>query len=203
MPPADTTTELVEMLRVARVLPVLRTASAEGAVDAAATCFEAGLPVVELTATTPGWARALTQLRSSFPDRVVGMGTVLSAGQAEEALAAGAQFLVSPCPVPSVRAVAAGRVPLVEGGMTIGEVLDAAGRGVAKLFPAHVGGPQFLRSLLAVAPGTLVVPTGGIALADVPRWLEAGALAVGVGSDLFAGDDLTEALRRVVGPRAD
>ena len=55
---------------------------------------------------------------------------------------------------------------------------------MAKLFPAHVGGPRYLKSLLAVAPGARIMPTGGIALDEVGEWLDAGALAVGVGSDL-------------------
>ena len=175
------TASLIGTLRSARIIPVLRTATADAAVEAAGRCFEAGLPVVELTATTPGWADAVAQVRADFPDRLVGAGTILELAQAQAALEAGAQFLVSPCPAPSARAAAAGQVPFVEGGMTIGEVLDAAQRGVTKLFPAHVGGPRFLRSLLAVAPETLVVPTGGIALSRLPagwlpeRWPSASA----------------------------
>lgn len=191
--------ELEELLREARVVPVLRTRSVDAAVAAAARCFEAGLPLVELTATTPGWIEAVTEVRSRFPDRVVGVGTVLQAEQAVAAVSAGAHFLVSPCPAPAVREVAAGRVPFVEGGMTVREVLDAADHGIAKLFPAHVGGPRFLSGLLALAPGARVVPTGGVALADVGDWLAAGALAVGVGSDLLAADDMTSALRAVLG----
>jgi 2-dehydro-3-deoxyphosphogluconate aldolase/(4S)-4-hydroxy-2-oxoglutarate aldolase len=77
-------------------------------------------------------------------------------------------------------------VPLIEGGLTPTEVLDASSRGIAKLFPAHVGGARYLRSLLAVAPGARIMPTGGIPLSEVGDWLAAGAVAVGVGSDLTA-----------------
>lgn len=189
---------LADQLASARVVPVLRTDTAGAALEAAARCYAAGLPLVELTATTPGWEDALRWVRRDFPDRIVGVGTVLSAAQAVAAVDAGAHFLVSPRPVPQVRQALAGRVPFVEGGMTVAEVLDAAARGVAKLFPAHVGGPQYLRSILAVAPGSRIVPTGGIALAEVPQWLRAGALAVGVGSDLLAAPDLRAALRDVL-----
>ena len=74
------------------------------------------------------------------------------------------------------------RIPFIEGGFTPAEVAAAAGRGIAKLFPAHVGGPAYLRSLLAVMPGAKIMPTGGIPLAHVQSWLDAGALAVGIGS---------------------
>jgi 2-dehydro-3-deoxyphosphogluconate aldolase/(4S)-4-hydroxy-2-oxoglutarate aldolase len=119
------------------------------------------------------------------------MGTVVTAADAETALAGGAAFLVSPYPAPPVRGVAdAAGALFVEGGMTPGEVAAAASHGVAKLFPAHVGGLQYLRTLLSVLPGARIMPTGGIAVADVPAWLAAGALAVGVGSDLYGADDL-------------
>jgi 2-dehydro-3-deoxyphosphogluconate aldolase / (4S)-4-hydroxy-2-oxoglutarate aldolase len=120
-------------------------------------------------------------------DATVGLGTVTSADIARRALDCGARFLVSPWPVPEVREVAhrAG-VPFLEGAFSPGEVADVASRGPVKLFPAHVGGPQLLRSLKAVLPEAVIVPTGGIALVDVARWLDAGSYAVGVGGDLLA-----------------
>ena len=81
-------------------------------------------------------------------------------------------------------------VPFVEGGLTPTEVLDAASHGIAKLFPAHAGGLRYLQSLLAVAPEARIMPTGGIPLDEVRDWLAAGALAVGVGSDLTAPGDI-------------
>jgi len=89
-------------------------------------------------------------------------------------------------------------VPLLEGGMTPGEVLAASDRGVAKLFPAHVGGPALLRSILALSPQARIVPTGGIGLADVPAWLDAGAFAVGVGSELRPDPSAAAALHETL-----
>jgi 2-dehydro-3-deoxyphosphogluconate aldolase/(4S)-4-hydroxy-2-oxoglutarate aldolase len=83
-----------------------------------------------------------------------------------------------------VRSAVDGTVPVIEGGWTPGEIGAAAETGVAKLFPAHVGGPAYLRTLLAVLPGAVVIPTGGIGLDDVHDWLDAGAAAVGVGTAL-------------------
>jgi 2-dehydro-3-deoxyphosphogluconate aldolase / (4S)-4-hydroxy-2-oxoglutarate aldolase len=88
-------------------------------------------------------------------------------------------------------------VPAIGGGFSPAEVLAAADRGVAKLFPAHVGGIQLMTSLLALAPGARIVPTGGVALAAVPDWLAAGAFAVGVGSDLRPGEEAEELLRSI------
>ncbi len=88
---------------------------------------------------------------------------------------------------------------MVGGGYTPAELLAAADGGIAKLFPAHAAGPRYLRSVLAVAPGARVIPTGGIALDDVGAWLEAGAYAVGIGSELAPGPESAERLAALRG----
>lgn len=188
--------ELLAALAPRPLLPVLRAGSADEALDVARRLADAGLPVVELTGTTPGWERALTALRTERPDLVVGMGTMTTREDASRALDAGAQFLVSPWPVPAVRPVAdRAAVAFLEGACTPAEVADAASRGPVKLFPAHLGGPSYLHSLLAVLPSARIVPTGGIRLPDVAEWLAAGAVAVGVGSDLSAAGDVGQRVR--------
>jgi 2-dehydro-3-deoxyphosphogluconate aldolase/(4S)-4-hydroxy-2-oxoglutarate aldolase len=166
------------------VLPVLRVDTCDGAVDAVSSLVEAGLGIVELTATTPNWRMALTRVRAEHPGLLVGLGTVRSSRTALEAVESGADFLVTPHPAPEVRSAVDGAVPVIEGGWAPGEIGAAAETGVAKLFPAHVGGPAYLRTLLAVLPGAVVIPTGGIGLDDVHDWLDAGATAVGVGTAL-------------------
>jgi 2-dehydro-3-deoxyphosphogluconate aldolase/(4S)-4-hydroxy-2-oxoglutarate aldolase len=183
--------DLLAQLRTSRIVPVVRVGTADEALELAERCVQAGLLTVEFTATTAGWDDAVHAARVNWPQLVVGAGTLLTEFDAERAAEAGAQFFVSPFPAPAVRAVAERRgLPFIEGGLTPAEVAAAAAKGPAKLFPAHVGGPAYLRSLLAVLPGAAIVPTGGIPLADVPLWLAAGAIAVGVGSDLTAGDDI-------------
>jgi 2-dehydro-3-deoxyphosphogluconate aldolase / (4S)-4-hydroxy-2-oxoglutarate aldolase len=190
-----TTDELAELLRSALLLPVLRPPNPQAALTQVQRCVDAGLPVVELTTTIDDWLDALREVRAAWPSLVVGMGTVLEDRQAKAAIDGGAAFLVSPCPVPDVRRAANGRLPLIEGGLTPAELLDATSRGLAKLFPAHVGGPQMLRSLLALRPQARIVPTGGIEVDQIPAWLKAGALAVGVGSGLLKEPDLPARVR--------
>lgn len=182
------TDDLAERLREAVLLPALRTPDRASALAAVERCVAAGLPIVELTTTTTDWAKAVQEVRNAWPDLIVGVGTVMVPEQAQDAADAGAAFLVSPCPVPDVRRET--DLPLIEGGFTPGELLDATSRGIGKLFPAHVGGPQMLRSILALRPGARIVPTGGIALADIPQWLDAGALACGVGTGVLTAPDL-------------
>ncbi|MEU3778724.1 bifunctional 4-hydroxy-2-oxoglutarate aldolase/2-dehydro-3-deoxy-phosphogluconate aldolase [Streptomyces sp. NPDC032472] len=177
-------------LAAQRLLPVLRTADADAAVRRTTALLAAGCRVVELTTSVPGWAGAVARTvplaDAHGRPALVGVGTVTAAGQAEAALDAGAAFLVSPYPAPEVRALAARRgAVFVEGGFTPGEIAAAVGRaGAAKIFPAHVAGPGFLRSLTAVLPAAVLLPTGGIRPAEVGDWLAAGATAVGVGRGL-------------------
>jgi 2-dehydro-3-deoxyphosphogluconate aldolase / (4S)-4-hydroxy-2-oxoglutarate aldolase len=180
------------------ILPVVRERDSASALRVAGWLVEQGLEAVELTASTPGWEDAARELRDAAPELALGVGTLRTREHAERALALGADFLVTPCPAPDVRAVADGAgTPLIEGGLTPGEVLAAADRGMAKLFPAHVGGPALLRSILALSPQARIVPTGGIGLADVPTWMDAGAVAVGIGGELRPGPDAAAALREV------
>jgi 2-dehydro-3-deoxyphosphogluconate aldolase / (4S)-4-hydroxy-2-oxoglutarate aldolase len=182
----------LDRIRAARIVPVVRAPDAATAEELVGRIVAGGLDVIELTTTIPGWEELSGRLRATHPDACVGVGTVTSGELASSVVAAGAEFAVSPFPVPAARPVfdAAG-IPLLEGGFSPGEVVSAAGRGVAKLFPAHVGGVAYLRTLLAIAPEARIVPTGGIALGDARDWLDAGAFAVGVGGDLARGDVAT------------
>jgi 2-dehydro-3-deoxyphosphogluconate aldolase/(4S)-4-hydroxy-2-oxoglutarate aldolase len=186
---------LRDALAASVVVPVIREQSGPAAREVAEWAIEQGLPAVELTATTPGWRDALASLAGRHPDVAVGVGTLFTERDALEACELGAAFLVSPAPAPDVALVAArsGRL-MIGGGFTPGELLAAARQGVAKLFPAHAVGPGFLRSVLAVAPEADVIPTGGIGLDDVRAWLDAGALCVGVGSELRPGPDAARRL---------
>lgn len=178
------TTDLRTALAAQLVLPVLREPDPAAAVDRVGGLLAAGCQVIELTTTIPDWPDALADcVRLAAGRALIGMGTVTTADQAGIAIDRGAAFLVSPYPCPSVRAAAA-ETPFVEGGFTPAEIAAAAKFGPAKVFPAHVGGPAFIRSLLAVLPGAQLIPTGGIAADQVADYRRAGALAVGVGSGL-------------------
>jgi 2-dehydro-3-deoxyphosphogluconate aldolase/(4S)-4-hydroxy-2-oxoglutarate aldolase len=187
---AEVTADVIAEIGRQRVLPVLRLPTADEAVQAAKTVLAAGLIVVELTATTPGWEQALRTVRAELPaGGAVGLGTVIDATTAQTAIAAGATFLVSPWAAPPVREMAAAAgVPFLEGALSPTEVATAAAYGPVKIFPASSVGRGHVSALRQVLPRAVLVPTGGIRLEDVPDWLAAGAYAVGVGTDLLAGD---------------
>ncbi|MBJ7598176.1 MAG: aldolase [Candidatus Nephthysia bennettiae] len=191
--------ELERRLRRAGIVPVVRVAEPETARSLVDRLLAAGLDVIELTITIAGWQEVASTIRAEHPEVCVGVGTVSTAELARQAIDTGAHFCVSPRLVPGARAELEGAgVPFLEGGLTPTEVLDAASRGIAKLFPAHVGGVRYLTSLLAVEPQARIMPTGGIPLGEVGAWLRAGAVAVGVGSDLTAPGDVAGRVREAL-----
>ena len=188
-----------ERIRRVRLVPVIRVQNSGTALGLVDRLLAADLDVIEVTTTIDGWDAIIQTIRERDPEVCVGAGTVTTPAFAARALEVGAQFCVSPCLVPDVRSAMAGNeIPLMEGGLTPTEVLGAAAHGVAKLFPAHVGGVSYLRSLLAVAPQARIMPTGGIPLASAAEWLAAGAFAVGIGSDLTAPGDIAARVAEVL-----
>lgn len=178
------------VLAAQRLLPVLRDPDADHAVRRTAALLAAGCRAVELTTSTPGWAAAVARTApladAHARAALIGVGTVTGAAQAERALDAGAGL--PRLPVPGPRGPRGRRG--ARGGVHRGRLHPRRGRlrrtvgGAAKVFPAHVGGPGFIRSLKAVLPGALLIPTGGIRPSEARDWLAAGATAVGVGNGL-------------------
>jgi len=182
-------------------VPVIRSRSPEDAEETALVLAGQGFPCVELTYSTPDVLAVIARL-VDMEGLVVGLGTITTAAQAEEGLAAGAEFLVSFANPPGLLAAgAAAGVPTIPGAFSPSEILAAVtgGASAVKLFPAHLAGPQYLRDLAAVLPDVRVLATGGVGLdAEALRpWAASGAFAVGVGSSLGTVERLGETgLRR-------
>ena len=179
----------VQTLVAARVVPVLRYNDAATAAYAAEVAISAGCRVIELTWTTPGVLDVLAALRDAHGQAIkVGVGTVLDAAQANDAVKAGADFLVSPGLVPDMVDIdhAAGALALV-GAFTPSEVLLARQRkaDIVKVLPADSGGPGHLKALASVFPDVLFCPTGGVTAQNAPAYFAAGAALVGLGSNLY------------------
>lgn len=185
---------LLERAGAARVVAILRAPTAERFVAASQVLYGAGCRAVEVTLTTAGAVEALAAVRAALPaDAWVGAGTVLTPEEAAAVADAGAQFVVSPVFDPEVLAVTRARgVPLAPGALTPTEIVRAhrAGVEVVKVSPiGSVGGVGYLKQVGAFLTGVPMMPTGGISLDDVPAYLSAGAVAVGLGGPLV-GDAL-------------
>ncbi|MBA4863004.1 bifunctional 4-hydroxy-2-oxoglutarate aldolase/2-dehydro-3-deoxy-phosphogluconate aldolase [Streptomyces sp. PSKA54] len=184
---------LTPQLGRTRVMAILRSADATGLPAVARALADGGITCLEVTLTTPGGLDALADIRDELgPEVAVGAGTVITTEQAREALAAGAEFLVAPVVDTDVIRDAAGRgIPCYPGAWTPTEVSTAwrAGAAAVKLFPASTGGPAHLRQLRAPLPDVPLVAVGGVGVDQARDYLDAGALAVGIGSPLLRGAD--------------
>ncbi|MFS8102499.1 bifunctional 4-hydroxy-2-oxoglutarate aldolase/2-dehydro-3-deoxy-phosphogluconate aldolase [Lentzea alba] len=167
------------------IIAIIRTQDADSAVKAAVPLLDAGLTSLELPLTNPQAPQAIQHLRETYPDATIGAGSVLDEASAVAAVRAGAQFLVAPnLDAAVIRAGHRYGAAVLPGAGTVSEIVQAleAGADAVKVFPAPT--PQWVKDVLAVLPYAPLVPTGGVAPADVPAWLEAGAVACGVGSAL-------------------
>lgn len=201
----DTTTaNVMDVLAADRVLCIVRANQVADPLALAATLADAGIRLVEFTFTIPG-ALDLIEAAADAPGSVVGAGTVLTVAHARDAVAAGARFLVTPDIRPQIAAAAtAAGVPLFMGALTPTELSRAfaLGAAAAKVFPARIGGPSYLRDLLGPFPDARLIPTGGVNAGNVRTFLDAGAFAVGAGTDVVQPDLVAKGDHAAIGERA-
>jgi 2-dehydro-3-deoxyphosphogluconate aldolase/(4S)-4-hydroxy-2-oxoglutarate aldolase len=182
-----------ERIRTSGLVAVMRARDATHFVRVARELVDLGMTALEITLTTRDALDALRVIRDDSPaDVAVGAGTVLTEHQAAACTEAGADFLVSPGLVPDVlRLGQAASIPTYPGALTPSEFITASqlGADLVKLFPANLVGPSYLQDLKGPLPDIEVMPTGGIGIDDIPAWLAAGAVTVGLGGPLL-GDVL-------------
>lgn len=193
------------------VVPVVRASSGAQAIQAAEAVCAGGIPVVELTMTVPGAVQVIAQLSKNMGDEIlIGAGTVLDAGTAQQCLDAGAQFLVSPgFDLATVQFANRAGVLIMAGALTPTEVITAwkAGSDLVKIFPCGtVGGSKYIKALKGPLPQVPMIPTGGVNLETAAEFLLAGSEALGVGGELISAaalksgntSSITEAARKFV-----
>lgn len=193
------------------IVPVVRAASAQQAIQASEAVCAGGVPIVEVTMTVPGAIGVISQLSKSMGNEIlIGAGTVLDAETAQRCLDAGAQFLVSPgFDLATVQL--AGRLGklIMAGALTPTEVIAAwkAGSDFVKIFPCGtVGGAKYIKALKAPLPQVPMVPTGGVNLQTAADFIRAGSDALGIGGELVSAaalksgnvSPITEAARQYV-----
>jgi 2-dehydro-3-deoxyphosphogluconate aldolase/(4S)-4-hydroxy-2-oxoglutarate aldolase len=178
------------------IIPAVRTASAEEARFAAETVSRAGIPIVEITMTVPGALEVIADLARAMPDLVVGAGTVLDVEVARRCVEAGARFVTSPgLDLRVVQFAIEHDVLVLPGALTPSEVMMAwqAGADLIKVFPcAQLGGASYIKALKAPFPQVPLVGAGGVDHQTAADFIVAGAVAVGVGTELIPRRAVTE-----------
>ena len=177
-----------ELYNRAPIVGIVRGVSTDVMPDIAKAFVGAGLHTIEITMNTPGAAKMISMLRTQFHQLNVGAGTVCNMEDYEKAVAAGAQFIVTPIIDKAVikTAVAQG-IPIFPGAYTPTEIYRAwqLGASAVKIFPASQLGVQFIKDIAGPLNNIKLLPTGGVSLENIKSFFEAGVVGVGMGSSLF------------------
>jgi len=178
--------EIISLLTNPGVIAVVRVQKAEQVLPVAEALIAGGVIAIELTMTTPNAIEAIHEASKKLGARaLIGVGTVLDAATCRAAIAAGAEFVVSPIMRPEIAAAArALDKPAMLGAYTPTEAQLAheAGADFIKIFPSDGLGPNYIKALLAPLPHLKIIPTGIATPELVPQFITAGCVGVGLGS---------------------
>lgn len=187
---------LIQQIVDEGVVAVLRGDSPEQVVRMAKQAIAGGIKAIELTMTVPFALDAVKELAQHYSSEVdpssdryaiIGVGTVLDPETARVAILNGAEFIVSPSLSPeTITLCNRYRVPVMPGCMTIRDIQTALelGADIVKLFPGNLFSPSMISAIKGPLPQANIMPTGGVSLENLGDWIKAGAVAVGIGSDL-------------------
>jgi len=174
------------------IVAVIRAESKEQGIRIIEAVKQGGIKALEITMTVPGAVGIIKDISDTYAndDLIIGAGTVLDPETARACILAGARYIVSPgLNIDTIKLCNRYRVPVMPGVMTITEALTALEYGVEiiKVFPGNVSGPSIIKAYKGPVPQGNFMPTGGVNLNNISEWVSAGAVAVGVGSDLTKG----------------
>ena len=177
------------------MLPLYFNSSEEVSLDVLKTIYRAGVKAVEYTnrgdAALANFKKMVALRNAEMPGLLLGVGTIKNMQHANDYMAAGADFLVSPGFVPDVAAYCVSNdIFYAPGCMTPSEIIAAENAGIKfiKLFPGNMLGPEFLTTIKDIFPKLLFMPTGGVDTTkeNIEGWFKAGVCAVGMGSKLIS-----------------
>ncbi len=182
------TSSIKELIKEEKLVPILRTQSQEAVLPVARSVVDAGCRIIEFTLTIDGIIGEIGKVKSKYPELVIGLGTVLEKKEAEDAINNGVDFIVSPIlNYDIVETVKSRDKMIILSGFTPTEIYNAhkAGSDIVKLFPASEMAPTFIKRVKGPFPFLEIFPTGGLDLITAIQFLSYGAIAVGMGNNVF------------------
>lgn len=185
--------QVLSKLKEEKLVAVVRAESKEQGEKIIDAIVKGGINFIEITMTVPGAIDVIKELSNKYKDNkdiVIGAGTVLDAETARMAILAGAKYIVSPSlSIDTIKMCNRYRVAVMPGVMTVKETIEALEMGVdiLKIFPGNAFGPDIIKAFRGPLPQANFMPTGGVSIDNVDKWLAAGAIALGTGSNLTAG----------------
>ena len=185
---------MLESIKKEGIVAVIRAKDHKEAKGYINACVKGGIRAVELTYSIPNVVELINELRDD-KNLILGVGSVLNAKMAKDAILAGAKYVVSPGYSEEVNEVCKQLNTLyLPGCMTVSEIMNAQNKGnkMVKLFPGDVFGPKYVKAIKAPIPNVEIMPTGGVSIDNVDKWFEMGVSCVGVGSSLFNAGSLED-----------
>jgi 2-dehydro-3-deoxyphosphogluconate aldolase/(4S)-4-hydroxy-2-oxoglutarate aldolase len=186
--------KIIQRLLDPGVVAIIRADSSEQLIDASRALLDGGISAIEITLTTPNALKVIADVCRTFGDQVLaGVGSVLDARTAREAIEAGAEYVITPVLKPEVIAFCNQQEkPVFAGSYTPTEAQTAfeLGADFIKIFPADTLGPKYIAALRGPLPHLKIVPTGGVDATTAGDFIRAGCSAVAAGSSLVSRDIL-------------
>ncbi len=177
------------ILQEQKAIAVIRSPELTIGLGMAEAVARGGMKLIEVTWNSEQPQELISQLRARLPHCIIGAGTILNVSQLQEAIACGAQFLFSPhCDPRLIESAIANKIPFVPGVLSPTEIVHAwqAGASAVKVFPIQaIGGANYIKSLQGPLGHIPLIPTGGVTIDNAQAMLAAGAIAVGLSSNLF------------------
>ena len=190
--------QITNAIRNARIVPLFTHDNTDDALNIVQAAYRGGMRVLEFTnrkSNALDVFKHIIKNRNQFPDLAIGIGTVMDAETTQKFIDAGADFIISPILKTEMAPVCKQHNKhWIPGCATITEIATARDHGaeIIKIFPGSVLGPQFVSAVLSVIPNLQLMITGGVEPTEksIDSWLKAGAMAVGLGSQLFTKEIL-------------
>ena len=180
--------DIIQIMKKEKIISVIRGENQDVVEKTIDTIVKGGIQLIEITMTVPNAIDLIEMLIKKYEntDVIIGAGTVLDEESAKKVIKAGAKFVVSPILDENVVKICNEySVLCIPGIATPTEAYTAIrfGAEIVKLFPSNIYGPSFVKTIKGPFPNIQIIPTGGVSLENIDKWLEAGAIAVGVGGE--------------------
>lgn len=188
---------LIDELSKNKVLPIIRSTDTQVVVDTARALIDGGLNIMEINVETPSIFNAIKVLSN---DAIICAGGIITSIQAQTAIDFGAKIISSPIFQHNLLKISKDkRLPFIAGTSTANEAYTAWKSRIplVKIYPiTAMGGVEYIENLLRPMPFLNIIPQGNVKLEEVPEYIKAGAVAVGVGRNLTNADSYTEITKR-------
>ncbi|MCU9613055.1 bifunctional 4-hydroxy-2-oxoglutarate aldolase/2-dehydro-3-deoxy-phosphogluconate aldolase [Caldibacillus lycopersici] len=181
--------KILQRIKEEKIISIIRSESLQDLDSVVEALYTGGIRLIEITMNTPNALKGIKRIQANYPDMLVGVGTVVNAVDAKQAIQAGAAFLLSPnLDEGALQVATEQQVPFFPGVFTATEIIKACtlGAPAVKIFPIRSVGAQYINDLKGPLPKVKYIPVGGVDLTNIDEFVVCGSFAIGIGSSLVS-----------------